>query len=326
MDWRVKASIQKILSTTKLGDKLNHMGTRVMNPSYLEEKIRYHISEAMTHLNMLSNNGYRISPDDVFLELGTGYAVVESLTMILLGVKKVITVDISKDIKFRESLKFVNMFSDENIDRIAEKSIYTKLEILDKLNILKCCTSHDEFLDRAGIVYIAPYCVSDLEQYRGQITVCYSQVVLEHIPEPVMREIFLESRYMLVDHGYHSHIANLTDHFRNPGFFKDNGITDVNFLRYSDKYWNSWCGNDIAYVNRLRYPYYINLFKELGFEILEVDKQKNKDRMNELLSYEEIHYDIKGKYEKEELMDSLWVQRFHLICRNTPSDRVGLVQ
>lgn len=315
MDWRVKASIQKALSISRVGDKLNHLGTRLMNPSYLEEKIRYHISEAMIHIDMLSANGYRISRDDVFLELGTGYAIVESLTMTLLGIKKIITVDISEDIKFGETLKYLQMFSDEDIQRIADKSLYTASEIRNKIDNLKECTSQGEFLEKAGIVYIAPYSMADLEPYHGQVTVWYSQVVLEHIPEPALKEIFSASSKLLADGGYHSHIANLTDHFRNPGFFRDNGVTDVNFLKYSDRYWNFWCGNDIAYVNRLRFPFYVNLFTAPGFEILEIDKQKEKDRMNELLSYDEIHDDIKGKHKKEELMDTLWVQRFHIICR-----------
>lgn len=315
MDWRVKASIQKVLSTTTLGDKLNHLGTRLMNPSYLEQKIDYHINEAVTHIKMLSANGYRIAATDVFLELGTGYAIVEPLTMILLGAGKVITVDISEDIKFKESIRYVRMFSDENINRIAKYSIHSEREIREKLDALKTCVTQDEFLDKAGIVYIAPYSVSDLLPYRGQVNVCYSQVVLEHIPEAILKDIFSESMNVLVDGGYHSHIANLTDHFRNPGFFRDNGVTDVNFLKYSDKYWNFWCGNDIAYVNRLRFPFYMTLFSGLGFEMLEVDKQKNKDRMNDLLSYDEIHDDIKRKYDKNELMETLWVQRFHVICR-----------
>lgn len=315
MNWRIKASIQKVLSATRLGDKLNHLGSRLMNPSYLEQKVHYHISEALTHIKILARNGYRISPNDTFLELGTGYAIIESLTMILLGVKRVITVDISEDIKFKESIKYVHMFSDEDIQRIAEYSVYSAAEIQDKLNDLKGCTSQEEFLDKAGIVYVAPYSMSDLKPYNGQITVCYSQVVLEHIPEQVINEIFSGSRNLLAEGGYHSHIANLSDHCRNPGIFRDNGITDVNFLKYSDSYWNFWCGNDIAYVNRLRYPYYMSLFKQLGFEILEMDKQKNKDRMNDLLSYEEIHDDVKLKYDKKELMDTLWVQRFHIICR-----------
>lgn len=315
MDWRVKAAIQKVLSASMVGDKLNHLGTRLMNPDYLVEKIGYHVNEALIHIEILFANGYRMSKDDVFLELGSGYSIVESLTMILLGAKKVITVDISEDIKFKESLKYVHMFSEEHIAHIANKSIYTKKEICEKLDRLKICASQDEFFTTAGIVYIAPYSIDDLEPYREQISVCYSQVVLEHIPEDVMKGIFSESRNLLIEGGYHSHIANLSDHFRNPGFFRDNKITDINFLKYSDRYWNAWCGNDIAYVNRLRYPFYLSLFSELGFEILEVDKQKNEDRMNELLSYQEIHDDIKLKYDETELMDTLWVQRFHIICR-----------
>ena len=316
MDWRIKASIQKILSATYIGDKINHFGSRLMNPNYMDQKIDYHISEALIHIDKLNRCGYTISEDDVFLELGTGYAIVESLTMILLGAQKVITVDITEDVKFSESLKYINMFSSKHIAMIADKSCYTEKQIREKLNSLKQADSQQDFLKMAGIVYIAPYSISDLEKYRGKINVCYSQVVLEHIPKTVMEGLFSESRQFMAEGGYHSHIANLTDHFRNPGLFRDNSVTDINFLRYSDKYWNRWCDNDIAFVNRLRFPFYIDLFTKLGFEILDVDKQKEEGRMNELLSYEDIHDDIKSKYGKKELMDTLWVQRFHIICKN----------
>ena len=99
----------------------------------------------------------------------------------------------------------------------------------------------------------------------------------------------------------------------------NNKITDVNFLKYSDKYWSKWCGNDIAYVNRLRFPFYPRMFETLGFNILEINKQKQEHRMNELLDYNEIHEDIKSKYDKAELMDSLWVQRFHVVCKSGTS-------
>ena len=316
MDWRVKASLQKIFSTFRMGDKLNHLGSRLMNPNYMQHKIGYHVNEALIHLNQLEKNGYALGPEDVFFELGTGYAIVESLTIMLLGAKKVITVDITEDVKFDESLKYLDMFADEHIQKIAKKSLYTDREIRERINQLKSSANMEDFLAKAGITYIAPYSVDDLKKYAGEVKVCYSQVVLEHVPEPVMREIFSETRNMLMPGGYHSHIVNLTDHFRNPGIFRDNKITDVNFLRYSDKYWNRWCGNDIAYVNRLRFPFYMRFFSDLGFSILDVDKQKEDDRMNELLSYEQIHDDIKSKYDRDELMDTLWVQRFHIICRN----------
>ena len=281
----------------------------------MKEKLGYHINEALIHLERLNKAGYRIGENDVFLELGTGYAIVESLTMILLGVKKVITVDITKDVKFSESIKYLEMFSDEHVKNIACKSRYTESQIWEKLQELKLCEDMEEFLGRAGITYIAPYSVADLKPFYGEVTVCYSQVVFEHVPEPVMWEIFSESKKFLSNNGYHSHIVNLTDHFRNPGFFRDNKVTDVNFLKYSDEYWKFWCGNSIAYVNRLRFPFYIDMLQKLGFKIIDVDKQKEKARMNELLPYEEIHEDIRSKYDKKELMDTLWIQRFHFVCR-----------
>lgn len=275
----------------------------------------------MDHLNKA---GYAIGEDDVFLELGTGYAIVEALTMILLGAKKVITVDITKDIRFNETIKYLQMLSEEHVNNIARRSTRAETQIAKIINELKICKSLEELLQRAGITYVAPYRIADLEVYAGQVTVCYSQVVLEHIPETVMRNIFTASKKFLGDKGLHSHIVNLTDHFRNPGFFRDNGITDVNFLRYSDKYWNFWCGNDIAYVNRLRFPFYITMFQELGFDIVDVDKQKDKSRMNELLSYEEIHENVRSKYDERSLMDSLWVQRFHIVCRKNDNTTLSV--
>lgn len=316
MDWRVKAFIQKLLSMTSGGDKLNHVGSLLMNPNYMKEKVGYHVNEALIHLERLDKAGYRIGENDVFLELGTGYAIVESLTMILLGVKKVITVDITKDIKFNESIKYLGMFSDGHVKSIASKSRYTDSQIRKKLEELALSKDMEEFLGRAGITYIAPYSVSDLKPYYGEVTVCYSQVVFEHVPETVMRELFSESKMFLSKNGYHSHIVNLTDHFRNPGFFRDNKVTDVNFLKYSDEYWKFWCGNSIAYVNRLRFPFYIKMLDDLGFRIIDVDKQKEQDRMNDLLPYEEIHEDIRSKYDRQELMNTLWIQRFHFVCRN----------
>lgn len=315
MDWRVKALIQKVLSMTSGGDKLNHVGSLLMNPNYMKEKLGYHINEALIHMERLNKAGYCIGENDVSLELGTGYAIVESLTMILLGVKKVITVDITKDVKFSESLRYLEMFSDIHVKNIASKSRYTESQIWEKLKELKLSEDMEDFLGRAGITYIAPYSIADLEPFYGEVTVCYSQVVFEHVPEPVMWEIFSESKKFLSSNGFHSHIVNLTDHFRNPGFFRDSKITDVNFLKYSDEYWKFWCGNSIAYVNRLRFPFYIDMLRKLGFKIIDVDKQKDKGRMNELLSYDEIHEDVKSKYDKNELMDTLWIQRFHFVCR-----------
>jgi hypothetical protein len=287
-----------------------------MNPRYMEEKIDYHIDEALIHLDHLTSCGYKLSNDDVFLELGTGYAIVEPLTMALLGIRKIITVDITYDLKFRESLKYIGMFKDAHIEKIEEKSLLSKEQIRAKLESLSESEDMEDLISRIGMEYVAPYQVNDLEKYQNEITVCYSQVVLEHVPELVMKDIFSASRIFLRPGGYHSHIVNLTDHFRNPGFFCDKNVCDVNFLKYSDKYWNSWCGNDIAYVNRLRFPYYINLFEETGFKVLDIEKQKQPERMNDLLSYEEIHEDIRSRYNKEELMDTLWVQRFHVILEN----------
>jgi hypothetical protein len=56
----------------------------------------------------------------------------------------------------------------------------------------------------------------------------------------------------------------------------DKGISSYNFLQYSDKSWRFFSPM-LHYQNRLRHIDYLNLFREMGFEILEERLKKGTE-------------------------------------------------
>jgi len=149
MDWRIKAGLQKILSLTRVGDKINHFGSRLMDPRYLEHKLDYHVAESLALMARLEAIGYRMADNDIFFELGTGYSIMQSLAIILLGVSRVVTVDISRDIKFSDCLKYIELLSGSRVSRLAEHSVYSETEIRSILGKLKASSDLDDFLHTA---------------------------------------------------------------------------------------------------------------------------------------------------------------------------------
>lgn len=89
-----------------------------------------------------------------------------------------------------------------------------------------------------------------------------SQAVLEHVFN--LDSTIKNIASILKRGGYTTHHIDLKDHiYRNEGYYLD-------FLKYSSNFWMIF--GDIT--NRVRYPQYINLFKQNGFEILKVTKNR----------------------------------------------------
>ena len=62
--------------------------------------------------------------------------------------------------------------------------------------------------------------------------------------------------------------TGLSIHFQH----QDNFINRINFLRFSDNEWSKIAGNQFAFCNRLRVNDYLNLFNELKFDIVHIEK------------------------------------------------------
>jgi hypothetical protein len=91
-----------------------------------------------------------------------------------------------------------------------------------------------------------------------------SNNTFEHIYPVILRPILVEFRRLLAVDGIMSHQIDMSDHFAH----LDKSITIYNFLRFTDEQW-SRIDNDIQPQNRTRFPEFIQMLDETGFEVLE---------------------------------------------------------
>jgi hypothetical protein len=290
MDWRIKAALQKVLATTQLGDKLNHIPV-TFNTKYHENVFVYQSHEC---LRKFSHCNIDLRKGATALEIGTGYSVVSAVVLSLLGFEKVVTVDLTPDLRFptfRKQIKYID--SPDFLKAIASKSIYTGQELKHKFSVIKNIGSFDDLFGYLNMDYIAPYSFDAIEKISAKFDYIASQVVLEHISPDVLEELFSRTGKWL-DNGYAVHTINFIDHFANPGFFQDKGISEFNFLRYPDKYWKFWSGNSIAYTNRLSYIYYMELATKNNLEIIDFMGENYRQRVE--LDQNVIHGDVIKKY------------------------------
>ncbi|GAA0731178.1 hypothetical protein GCM10009430_43080 [Aquimarina litoralis] len=291
MNWRVKASLQKILSATRLGDQLNHIPA-TLKKEYHQNVVRYQFHECLRKYDYTNLD---LNQPNYALEIGTGYSIISPIILTLLGFKKVVTVDIDKDITFKTFQKQINFLNQsEFIDNISQRSVFSAKEIKNKLDFIVGCTSLEEALSFSNIIYVAPYTIEDIEDEEITFDYIYSQVVFEHIPPKFLEVLFEKFRSWLKKGGFTVHTINFVDHFTNPGFFQDKKISEYNFLRFSDKQWKFWAGNSIAYTNRLSYIYYHELFKKNDLIILDFIGENYKPSIS--LALDQVHEDIIKKY------------------------------
>jgi hypothetical protein len=291
MNWKIKAVLQKILALTKIGDRLNHI------PATLNKKYHYNVTLYQTHecIRRFRYCAIDLSKNKTALEIGTGYSVISSVVLSLLGFHKIITVDITKDLRFNTFRKQIqHLEKPENLNKIVANSIFSEKEIKNKIEIIKQQNALTAVFELLNIMYIAPYSFDTIENLSDEFDYITSLVVLEHISPNTLEVLFEKTKKWLIKDGFCIHTINFIDHFANEGFFQDKNISEFNFLRYSDKYWNHWSGNSIAYTNRLSYLYYLELCDKHNLNVVDFIGENYRERKEMDLNL--IHDDILKKY------------------------------
>ena len=289
MNWRIKAFLQKILATTKLGDKLNHLSV-TLNKKYHQNVFLYQSHECLRKFNYCKFNTNNLT----VLEIGTGYSIISCVVLFLLGFKEIVTVDISNDIRYSTFKKQIAFFTNEFLTEIISKSQLNETEIRDKFSQINEAKSLSELFNVLNLTYIAPYSLEDIEKQNIPFDYISSQVVLEHVKPEILEILFQKTKNWLKKDGFCVHTINFIDHFANPGFFQDKSISEFNFLKFSDKQWSFWAKNPIAYTNRLSYIYYLQLCEKHKLQVVNFIGENYRNRKE--LDKNTIHKDILNKY------------------------------
>jgi len=97
------------------------------------------------------------------------------------------------------------------------------------------------------------------------VDIAYSRTVLEHIDPNTLQQLLSDIFNLLKSGGITIHIIDNSDHFEH----RNRSLSQVDFLRYSDRLWRLTHFNAQNYQNRLRHSDYLPIFEGAGFDVIE---------------------------------------------------------
>ncbi len=307
MDWRVKALIQRGLGVIPLGRAVNGYSRTYLNLRRpVSEKVRRYRECSEGHLALLANAGLAVAAGHKILELGTGKNLTPATLLAVHGID-VVTVDTVAQCQWTQVQQTIEYLK-QNPDAARLHGISAPRDFEGRIDELAKANDLADYCRRAGIVYVAPYDISELERGAyGQFDVTLSYFVMEHIPEPDLRSLMRALYRSTIQGGRGTHIVDLQDHF-GWGFLRDKNCSYLNFRKYSPEYWNFFAGGALSYVNRLMPSDYSRLFVEAGFDVLVRDEQR-WDGEKLPVDSEQIHPVFRDSYSPDEL----WIRKIHYV-------------
>ncbi|RLG47569.1 MAG: hypothetical protein DRN92_02915 [Thermoproteota archaeon] len=290
MRWYLKFVLQRTLSVIPWGPRINcffqeHFGE--LRSVDIGERVR-EIKELFI-VPIVERYGFASNLKVV--EIGTGWVPVLPILLSLLG----------NECKSFDVVRWLNV-------RRFKNTLNSIIKCLHYLNDIPGFSLNDAMrryeqiiatenlkLQNLGWTYIAPIDTTHLPLKDNSQDIVVSRLVLEHIPQSVLPSVVKETWRILRPGGLAIHKINLHDEYAQV----DPKVTLINFLKFPSWFWNLFINNRIKFVNQSRYPYYLKLFKDTGFQILKVRK-KIDERSYKALSTMKIAREFR-KYSKEEL-------------------------
>jgi hypothetical protein len=234
-----------------------------------------------------------------FFEVGTGHAPLLPVAFWLCGAEKIITVDlnpymrnemISDMLFFIDTEEMKNIFGDFlDKNRFNMLLKYSKSKKLSKDDILKMC----------NIDYIAPGDAAKTSLKDNSVNYHISNAVYEHIPLKIINNILMEGNRIITQDGLFINCIDYGDHFS----YMDNTISVINFLQYSDNEWSKYAENRYMYMNRARHDDFIELFKDVGHEFIEIEPYVNK-KVLDILEKKELKLDDKFREKDKNILST----------------------
>jgi hypothetical protein len=292
MNWKFRAYICNIINilpykvSLELYYYIQKKFGRLKTPAF---DLIAQIYSGIKIIKKIRKYGYECK-DKIFFEVGTGIVPVLGMVYWLCGAKETITIDLNpllRDALIKERLCYFMHNKGEILNQLGS------LVDIDRFNILldycnKNSYNRSEYLELCHIKYIAPGDASKTCLLDKSVDYHTSRTVYEHISKEILRSILLEGNRIIKDDGLFINLIDYSDHYAHT----DRSISAVNFYQYNDKEWKQYTGNRFYYMNRLRHDDYMELFDEIGHEILETEVY-NDIKIEEMIENNEIKVDDK---------------------------------
>ena len=210
------------------------------------------------------------------LEVGSGWLPLIPMLYSLAGASQVFLTDLSVLLRpdtFAAALHSLRSQKQFILDRLKPAP-----EVLDHLLREDSGASMEDRLNEMHLVYMAPCDCRKLNLPAASLDVVTSRACLEHVPPPVIHEIFEESYRLLKPGGAACHIVAHSDHWEH----RDKSLNRVNFLKYSESLFRWTHINSLNYQNRLRHPEYTEMLAKTGFRLVREEHQVDEASLRDL--------------------------------------------
>lgn len=278
MNHKTKTQIFKFLDVlpSRLGYKIYHLLQNFSENKNLDFSIKSTESTYETFASICRELKIEVKDKSV-IEIGSGWLPITPYFLKYLSkVKNIFTFDLNEHYQKKSLLELNNRFS-----KIYDINIQPKKG--SKYNLPE------------GIKYFPLQNIINAEIPSAEIV--FSRFVLEHVtPEDIFamhkkfKDSFKKDTYII-------HFISPSDHRA----YSDSSLSIQDFLKYSKREWNT-IQTKFDYHNRLRLPQYVEIFENLGYEIvyLTSDSVKEGSSQHNLFKKLNIHEDYK-KYSEQEL-------------------------
>jgi SAM-dependent methyltransferase len=260
LNWIAQAALQKILVYVPYGHECNYFIRRYVTKRLPQDRpgFMWTARNAAKHFAAFrQHNSTTDIADARCCEIGAGWEFTVPLLFYAFGIEHQLLIDLERHAR----LGLIN----HTIARIAADK--AELEEKTSISLRDMDTTPIETFDdlehRFGIEYRAPYDARDTGSMAESFDLLSNTATLEHIPEVDIKRILSEAMRLLKPGGTMSACIDMDDHASHVS----SKVSCYNFLRFSDRQW-SLLTTDGNYQNRLRYPDYMRLFRDAGFDVV----------------------------------------------------------
>ena len=291
MRWLAKAAVQKTIGHLPRGERVNYVFQRhlLRTLPQTDTGFRQKAQRALEHLRAYDEHGPgRPLAEAVYFEFGAGWDLAVPLIFAAAGVGRQILVDINPSARLELAADSLRKLARQRQSLAQDAG--RPLRDLDEPPLR---TVDD--LRAFGIEYLAPRDARATGLAPGSVDFVSSTDTLEHVPRDDLLAILRECRRLLEPSGVLSSRVDMQDHYS----YFDGSVSRYGFLRYPERTWRLF-NSPIHYQNRLRYPDYLSLLDEAGFDVVEQHPSRPDERDLELLRVLPLAPEFRG-YEVEDL-------------------------
>ena len=262
LHWKTKGIIQKCISLTPSGTKLNTRLQRLCGGMRnFDDNVAAKVSDWALSMEYLADADFSVRGKRL-LEIGTGWHPALPFCFILSGAGSVATFDIVRLLEEKTVFELLDCLQNHSAT-IAGSAQEAPETIRARIADLRRSGSLGELFKKSHIDYFAPADGRATGIESNSIDLVYSNSVLEHVPKESIRALMEEGFRVLKPGGLAMHNVGCNDHYA----FFDKSISFVNFLQYNEQEWRFW-NNSLQYQNRLRAPEFLKLAAGAGLQLV----------------------------------------------------------